>query len=112
MEEREKFAEAFREELRKEIEKRAGKRCEECELPIEYGLLITICKELGGKPECIELAEKFKDGGASLEEVIISLKNVLNEDEKRKVEEIIDYISSYEEKELKSAKKRGKRKRR
>ena len=112
MEEREKFAEAFREELRRGIERRIGGECEECKLPIEYGLLITICKELGGKPACVELAEKFKDGKASLEEVIISLKNVLNEDEKRKVEEIIDYISSYEEEELKSAKKRGRRKRR
>jgi len=108
----ENFAEAFREELRKKIDERVGEECEECNLPIEYGLLITICKELGDKPVCVELAEKFKDGRASLEEVIISLKNVLNEGEKKKVEEIIDYISSYEENEHKSAKRRGKRKRR
>jgi len=106
------FAKAFRERVRKKIDKRVSGECEECKLPIEYGLLITICKELGDKPVCVELAEKFKDGKASLEEVIISLKNALNEEEKKKVEEIIDYISSYEEEELRSAKKRSKRKRR
>ena len=106
------FAKAFRERVRKKIDERVSGECEECKLPIEYGLLITICKELGDKPVCVELAEKFKDGKASLEEVIISLKNALNEEEKKKVEEIIDYISSYEEEELRSAKKRSKRKRR
>jgi len=80
---------------RDELRKKLKKECKECNLPIEYGILKTVCSVINDK-ECSSIVDRFGNKEISLEETISQLKTKLDDEKKKKFIEVIEFIEKYE----------------